>query len=293
MITKEKANDVIGSTVYGSGNEKIGKVGQIFVDNETGEPQFATVQTGLFGSRESFVPLDRADAQAGELHVPHDSQEVKNAPNVGAEGRLSQQEERELYEHYGMGYPGRAPGTEQTQPETSSGGTSGTSAGAGTAAGAGAGAGAAGAAAGTGRAGRETRSEGRGEDAMTRSEERVRVDKESRETGRARLRKYVVTENVEQTVPVSHEEVRVEREPITEENRASAQQGQAFTEDEHEVTLHEERPVVSKEEVPVERVRLTKETQTEHQQVSEQVRKEQIEEDIPGEERNSRGKHSR
>jgi uncharacterized protein (TIGR02271 family) len=115
------------------------------------------------------------------------------------------------------------------------------------------------------------------DDAMTRSEERLRVGKERAETGRARLRKYIVTENVQTTVPVSREEVRIEREPITDANRDAAMSGPDLTEEEHEVTLTEERPVVGKETVPVERVRLGKEQITEEEQVSEQVRKEQIE----------------
>jgi uncharacterized protein (TIGR02271 family) len=112
---------------------------------------------------------------------------------------------------------------------------------------------------------------------MTRSEERVRVGTEGVETGRARLRKYVVTENVTQTVPVSHEEVRVEREPITDANVGAAVDGPEISEEEHEVTLHAERPVVAKETVPVERVRMGTDTVTEQQTVNESVRKEQIE----------------
>jgi uncharacterized protein (TIGR02271 family) len=112
---------------------------------------------------------------------------------------------------------------------------------------------------------------------MTRSEEQIRVGKERAETGRVRLRKYIVTEDVQTSVPVSREEARVEREPITEANRDEALSGPELTESEHEVTLTEERPVVDKGTVPVERVRLGKETVTDEQQVSEQVRKEQIE----------------
>ena len=78
-------------------------------------------------------------------------------------------------------------------------------------------------------------------------------------------------------MPVSHEEVRIEREPITEANRDAALAGGDLTEEEHEVILHAERPVVDKETVPVERVKLATETVTEEQQVTEQVRKEQIE----------------
>jgi len=117
------------------------------------------------------------------------------------------------------------------------------------------------------------------DDAMTRSEEQLRVGTTSEEVGRARLRKYVVTENVSTTVPVTREEVRVEREPITDANVGNALDGPAISEEEHEVTLHAERPVVEKEAVPVERVRLDTETVTEQQQVSETVRKEQVDTD--------------
>lgn len=90
------------------------------------------------------------------------------------------------------------------------------------------------------------------------------------------MRKYVTTENVTRTVPVKREEVRVEREPITEANRGKATDGPAISEEEHEVILQEERPVIEKETVPVERVRLDKETVTEDATVNEEVRKERI-----------------
>jgi uncharacterized protein (TIGR02271 family) len=92
-----------------------------------------------------------------------------------------------------------------------------------------------------------------------------------------------VTENVTKTVPVTREEVRIEREPITGENRDDALAGPEISEAEHEVTLHEETPVVEKETVPVERVRLGTDTVTEEETVSEQVRKEEIETDVSGE----------
>ena len=85
---------------------------------------------------------------------------------------------------------------------------------------------------------------------MTRSEEQLRVGTETREAGRARLRKHVVTEQQKVTVPVSREEVRVEREPITDANRGDAYDGPAISEEEHEVTLRAERPVVDNEAVP-------------------------------------------
>ena len=117
------------------------------------------------------------------------------------------------------------------------------------------------------------------DDAMTRSEEELKVGTASRESGRARLRKYVVTEQVQQTVPVQHEEVRLEREPITDANVGDATDGPEISEEEHEVTLHEEEVVVEKRAVPKERVRLDKDTVTDERTVSEEVRKERIDTD--------------
>lgn len=252
MISKEQVPEVIGTTVYGVDRQKVGKVGHVFFDDQSGNPEFATVRTGMFGGRESVVPLERAELVQGELSVPYDVQQVKDAPTVDVEeGHLPEQEEARLYRHYGMSY---------TQPTGVVGDDRPTEA---------------------RRAGPTT------DEGMTRSEEQLRVGKESVETGRARLRKYVVTEEVQQTVPVTREEVRVEREPITEESRGAAA-GRGIGEEEQEVTLHEERPVVSKEEVPVERVRLTKDTRTEQEQVSERLRKEQVEEDVPEEGRRPR-----
>ncbi len=91
------------------------------------------------------------------------------------------------------------------------------------------------------------------------------------------MRKYVTTEQVQQTLPVRRERARVEREPITDANRPAATSGPELSEAEHEVVLREEEPVVEKRVVPRERVRLDKETVTDQERVDEQVRKEQIE----------------
>jgi uncharacterized protein (TIGR02271 family) len=126
---------------------------------------------------------------------------------------------------------------------------------------------------------------------MTRSEEEMHVGTERREAGRARLRKYVVTEQEQRTIPVRHEEVRVEREPITEENRGDALAGQDISEAEHEVVLHAEEPVVETRAVPKERVRMTTDEVTEEETVTGEVRQERIEADgadESGEERRPR-----
>ena len=269
MITEDQARELLGRDAYGPGGEKIGKIGQIFLDDQTGQPEWVTVHTGLFGSNESFVPL--ADAQyTGEgLTVPYDKNRIKGAPNVDVEaGHLSQQEEAQLYSYYGLQYseassdsglPTGGVGTTGTQTSDFATETVGT-------------------AATTGRgvvgddvSGPET------DDAMTRSEERLRVGTQRVEAGRVRLRKYIVTEQVQQTVPVTREEVRIQREPITDANVGAAMSGPPLSEEEHEVVLTEERPVVEKEVVPVERVRVDVDTVQEQVTVRDQVRKEEIE----------------
>jgi uncharacterized protein (TIGR02271 family) len=112
---------------------------------------------------------------------------------------------------------------------------------------------------------------------MTRSEEELNVGTREREAGRLRLRKWVETEPVQTTVEVRREKARIEREPITDANVGDAMDGPAISEEEHEVVLHAEEPVVEKRVVPKERVRATTETVTDEAEISEQVRKERIE----------------
>jgi uncharacterized protein (TIGR02271 family) len=316
MIDQGSVPSLMGSTVRDSTGDKIGKVGQVYLDDTTGQPEWVTVRTGLFGTRESFVPLAAARVEGDELVVDVPKDRVTGAPKIDEDGHLSEEQEAELYSYYGVspgafgqdtgpteGYgttdTGYAAGTTDTgyaagtTTDTADagagygadGGTDGgapyASAGYDADAGAdgGADAGAADAGADGGAVvGRDTSGPSTDE-AMTRSEEQLRAGTERVEAGRARLRKYVVTEEQQVQVPVSREEVRLEREPITEANREAAYSGGDITEEEHEVTLHEERPVVQTEAVPVERVRLDKETVTDTETVSGEVRKEQIDVD--------------
>ena len=114
---------------------------------------------------------------------------------------------------------------------------------------------------------------------MTRSEEELRVGTTERESGRVRLRKYIVTDEVTQTVPVKREEVRLEREPITDANIGDATSGPELSDEEHEVVLHEEEVVAEKRVVPKERIRMDKDVEVEERTVSEDVRREEIEVD--------------
>jgi uncharacterized protein (TIGR02271 family) len=293
MIGTDALSRVIGKDVYDESGEKIGSASEVYLDDETGQPEWVTVRTGLFGTKESFVPLRDADLTDDGVRVPVSKAQVKDAPRIDTDGHLSPQEEQELYRYYGLG-SGQATTDTTTTGTTGNIGTTGV---------AGTGrtdrdeTGTAGMAGVAGAAGTDRDRDGRADhtgepgvvgrdvsgpttdEAMTRSEERLNVGTRTEEVGRARLRKYVVTENVTETVPVSREEVRVEREPITDANAGDALEGPAISEAEHEVTLTAERPVVEKEAVPVERVRLDKETVTDQEQVSETVRKEEIDVD--------------
>jgi uncharacterized protein (TIGR02271 family) len=241
-----------GRTMVDPAGDKLGTIDAIYLDDETGQPEWALVYTGLFTANTTFVPLAQAQDLGDSVQVPYDKQQVIDAPTMQADGQLSQEDEAELYRHYGLDYSehrsdsGLPAGTaDDSQHDTVGRDVSGPTT----------------------------------DQAMTRSEEELRVGTQTRERGRARLRKYVVTETQQVTVPVQREQVRVEREPITDANLDDATSGPDLSEEEHEVTLREEEVVVDKRAVPKERVRLDTETVTEERQVSEDVRKEHIEVD--------------
>ncbi len=249
-----------GRNAVDSDGGKIGSIDEIYMDVETGKPEWLAVKTGMFGSSLSFVPIAEASEANGDVRLPYSQQQVKDAPNTEADSELSQDEEASLYSHYGLDYSeahsdsGLPQGRQETDRDTVGRDTSGPTT----------------------------------DDAMTRSEEELHVGTASRESGRARLRKYVTTEQVEQTVPVKREQVTLEREPITDANRGDAKDGPEISEEEHEITLHEEEIVTEKRTVPKERVRMGKETVTDERTVSEEVRKEHIDAEGAGPESTDR-----
>ncbi|WP_222710301.1 PRC-barrel domain-containing protein [Quadrisphaera setariae] len=106
MITDAEVERIPGAAVYGADGEKIGKAGAVYRDDQTGRPEWVTVQTGLFGTSESFVPLAQADFDGDDLRVPYDKAKVKDAPRVDDEGHLDISEEDRLFEYYGVGNAG-------------------------------------------------------------------------------------------------------------------------------------------------------------------------------------------
>jgi uncharacterized protein (TIGR02271 family) len=241
MPTIEDIKTWQGHEARSNDGDKLGKIEDIYLDSETGEPEWALITTGLFGSKQSFVPLREASRSSDVVTVPYDKATVKDAPTVDPDGQLSQHEEGALYRHYGIQYGSLDEDAVGTVGRDVSGPTT--------------------------------------DDAMTRSEEELRVGTRERESGRVRLRKHVVEDEVTQTVPVRREEIRVEREPITDANVGDAHSGPEISSEEHEVVLHEEEPVAEKRVVPKERVRLDKDVEIDERQVTETVRKEQLDVD--------------
>jgi uncharacterized protein (TIGR02271 family) len=242
----------IGCDASDRNGDKIGQIEAIYYDDVTRRPEWVAVRTGLFGRKVTFAPIAGSSPHGDDLQLAYDKNTVKDAPNCEADGHLSDAEEQRLFAHYqftwddtsGSGYG------EHSRADTGF------------------------------ETGWMDQDRAGSDDAMTRSEEELHIGTEGMqrtETGRARLRKYVVTEQQQVTVPVTREEVRVEREPITDDNVDEALSGPEITESEHEVVTHEERPVVSKETVPKERVRLETEQVTDEETVTGEVRKERIE----------------
>ncbi len=243
----------IGCTAVDRDGDEIGEVSGLYADEETDEVTWMAISTGLFGRKTSLVPVAGAAPDGDKVQVPYEKAVIKEAPNVDPDEMLEPEEEDRLYRHYGLEM-GNGAGDDAAAAAGEMGGP------------------------GHDTSGPSTDS------AMTRSEEELVVGTERREAGRARLRKWVDTERVSETVAVRHDEVRIEREPITDGNVGAANDGPELSEEVHEVVLEEERAVADKRVVPKERVRLDTETVVEEEQVAADLQAERIdvEGDTPG-----------
>ena len=271
MADYNRIEDLANATAVDVNGEKVGDVQDVYVNDTTGQPDFISVNHGLFGGGTSIVPLRGHSLRDGELHLAFPKERIEDAPDLDENGHLTTEDQEAFYRHYGL-----TDVQDVTTYET------------GAAYGAPAAAGAAGAGAAAGYAADERRDEvvdtDRREfadradhnDELIRSEEQLNVSKDRVESGQVRLRKYVVNETETVEVPVEREEVRVVREPISEADRANYANEQ-IGEAEASVTLHEDRVNVSKESVPVEKVSLEKDTVQDTERVSEELRKERFE----------------
>jgi stress response protein YsnF len=272
MVSEQEISAAIGGTAYGSDGGKLGTVEAFFADDRTGTPTWVSISTGLFGTRHSVVPVAGAAFTEGMLHIPVTVDAVKSAPPMAGK-HLDPADEEALRRHYDVTEGTPAESTPDEPPVTTG----------------------ARYAAATDVA--DTVTVPPSDAAMTRSEEQLRVGTERVATTRARLVKYVITEDVQITVPIRREEIRVEQVPLDAEEAdwagesleppartAGAAAGVSGGLPD-EIILHTERPVVTVEVVPVERVRLRTELVQGQETVTEQVQREQIAVDkhaVPG-----------
>jgi len=251
MTTIDQAPNLIhAGHVVSSDGEKIGKVGEVYVDDATGQLSWVTVKTGLFGTRESFVPMDNAAIADDTITVPYDKAMIKDAPHAEPGEPLSVEQEDELYRYYNIGTTTARTTTEYTQNAAPAADVTGTA------------------------PAPKAKATANTDGYLTLSEEQLRVGTQRVEAGRARMRKFVVTEQQTVTVPVSHDEVRIVRETL----QPGEFTGEAtIGEDVIEVALMQDKVLVDKQVVGVEKVKLATQTVIEQQQVTDAVRKEQIE----------------
>ncbi|MFL1379634.1 MULTISPECIES: PRC and DUF2382 domain-containing protein [unclassified Nocardiopsis] len=268
-MTGHRAERFVGHHMLDEEGNNIGKVARVYLDDRTGDATWASVHTGLFGMRETLVPLQGAQPVQEDIQVPYDKSTVKDAPNIDAKDHISPSEEQEVREYYEMHAPtaaGRTPGTVDPEaagrPATETEGWAEP----------------AGVPprpqerAGTGA---PTAGPGADEEVVIRSEEQIDVGVERREAGQARMRRHVDTERFDETVPVGHEELEVERRPITDPSQMK--DPNSMEEGEETFTLYEERPVVTKREVPVEEIHVRKREVTHEEHVEGERRTERIE----------------
>jgi uncharacterized protein (TIGR02271 family) len=274
MLSTNDIDRIEGTTAYDASGDKVGKVGQVYVDDQSGEPSWVTVSTGLFGTSQTFVPLDRATMDGNDLRLGYEKEQIKDAPRIDSDQHLDRAEEDRLYQHYGLSYGGTT-GTTSDVTTGTTGTTTGTTTGGVTT----------GTAAGVGRGDADltdtSRTDRTDEASVVLNEERAQARTVSQEAGRARLRKYTTTDTETVSVPVTKEKLVVERTPVAGEGAVSSSPIQD-TDQVEEITLREERAVVDKETVAREEVSLAKEQVTETEQVSAEVRKEHADVDVDG-----------
>lgn len=235
-----RLDEMRGAPVYDINGEKIGKVEEIFYDQQTRIPEWIGIGTGFFGTKRVLVPVKGAAAQDDGLVVAYSKDQVKDSPDID-EDEISQQCEADLASYYDLSYSKQRSDTGLTE--------------------------------GAPARGRGKAAKARDEDqALTRSEEEMEVGKRPVEAGKARLKKWVETEPVALDVQLEREVARVRREridqPVGEHD---------FTEEEVEMPLHRQKPVVQKQAVAKERVSLEKDVQTEKQTVKDELKKERVE----------------
>ena len=271
--TAENAHDLLDYRVVDQTGGEIGAVHSLWADPATGKLQFLGVKTGWLFGQNHVLPIDRVEMDDADraVSVPYTAEFVKGAPSIDADAEISDEQEAEIYRYYQVGgrtttaTAGYTDTTTTTDTRTT--GTGSTAGGLVTSL------------TGTGTTGAATTNRNTATDKNTievpLSEEELKVGKRTVDAGQVRLRKIVRTEVVNQPVEVRREDVVVERIAASDVRAGTANSN--FEEETIDVPLTREEAVVSKDSHVTGAVRVNKTAQTETQNVSDSVRKEDVE----------------
>ena len=235
-------------TVYDPDGDKIGKVDDLFVD-ENDQPEYIGVKMGFLGTRSTLIPWQMVEVRDEEstLIVSADDAHVKDGPTFDDDQDITPEFEGEVYSYYGLQQSGSAEerGSYAETETTTTTADTGVEAGVAT---------------------------DEDELRIQRSEEELAAGTREREAGQVKVRKRVRTDREQIEVPTRHEEVTVERVPV-EGEATEAQIG----EDEVVVPVTEEEVVLEKRAVAKEEVRIRKDVVEDTEVVEEDVRREEVE----------------
>lgn len=238
-MNRVRLDEMRGAPVHDNAGEKIGKVEEIYYDQQTRVPEWIGIGTGFFGTKRVLVPVKGAQVSDDGLMLAYPKDQVKDSPDIDGD-EISQQTEAELASFYGLGYSEERSSTGLTEGAPSGGGG--------------------------------TRSARDEDQAVTRSEEEMEVGKRQVDSGNARLRKWVETEPVALDVELRREVARVTREPIDQPVGEHE-----FVEEQIDVPLHKEKPLVQKQAVAKERIGLQKDVESDTETVRDELKKEHVE----------------
>ena len=240
-----------GYELVDAAGQQVGRVHSLWLDTATNEPEFVAVKTGMLG-RTHIVPVAGAQTEGStrQLRVPYSRDQIDSAPHIDETAELSEQEEEQVYRHYGVQR------SEAPSPTGLAGGGVGTSS--------------------QGQRRTETTTDGaqgRRSDRIQLREERLSVQKEQEEAGEVRLGKRVVEHEETLNVPVREERVVIERTPVQGEARTGEITGTNETID---VPVMRERVEGEKEAGVTEEVNVRKEATERQERVQGTVRKEEL-----------------
>ncbi|MBS2531503.1 YsnF/AvaK domain-containing protein [Catenulispora sp. NF23] len=273
----------LGKQMVGRDGQEIGAIDRVFVNDITGEPDWATVRIGVL-RREHVVPLEGAQLSGDAIRVPHFEATIKNSPKLDFDDHLGPEDVAALAKHYGTtaaspeesmngGSPQRTEGQMRSRAAAETGGQTRQDVRSGT----------------SGDMSGGTSGERTAENIQvpqdlhreatldaTRYGERLHVAKENREAGRVRLRKYAEQTPVEQRVELHHETYEVVRVAIDDPAQGPGKHGD-WSEQVEELVLFDEQVHATKEVVPLERIVIRKKVISEEKVIRDTVRTEQFE----------------